>query len=140
MEGGGGTVPNRELSASECAQLLSTGGVGRVALCTSDGPQIYPVNYTVVEGAVMFRTSSYSALGTALVKRPRVAFEVDHLEPERQRGWSVVASGTAEPMDDPDEVAGLRPRSLLVPWAEGTRNLLVRMSGQRLTGRRVGDW
>lgn len=130
----------RELTTSECADLIATGGVGRVALCTSDGPQIYPVNYTVVEGAIVFRTSAYSALGLALLTRPRVAFEVDHLEEELRRGWSVVTSATAEPMDDPDEVAELRPRSRLVPWAEGTRNLLVRLRWQELSGRRVGDW
>jgi len=111
-----------------------------VAFCTQDGPQIYPVNYTVAEGVIVFRTSAYSRLGLALVKRPRVVFEVDQLEHERMRGWSVVAQATAEPMDDPDEVVGLRPQSRLTPWAEGTRNLLVRLRWQELSGRRVGEW
>jgi uncharacterized protein len=133
-------MPIRELTTSECVDLIATGGIGRVALCTPEGPQVYPVNYAIVEGAIVFRTSTYTGLGMALLKRPSVAFEVDQLEHERMRGWSVVAHATAEPMEDPDEVAGLRPQSRLNPWAEGTRNLPVRLKWQQLSGRRVGDW
>jgi hypothetical protein len=137
---GGGTVFIRELTPRECADLIASGGVGRVAVCTQGGPEIYPVNYTVVEGAIVFRTSAHSGLGLALLKRPSVVFEVDQLEHERMRGWSVVAHATAEPMEDLDEIAGLRPRWHLAPWAGGTRNLRIRLRWQELAGRRVGDW
>jgi uncharacterized protein len=133
-------VPIRELTSIECANLIATGGVGRVALCSHDGPRIYPVNFAVLEGVIVFRTSADGGLGLGLRNDPRIAFEVDQLEYQRQRGWSVVAEGTVEPVEDRDEIAGLNLRSHLIPWAEGSRNLLVRLTWQQLSGRRVGDW
>lgn len=52
-----------ELPYDRCRELLSSAEVGRVALCTDSGPLIWPVNYSVVEDAVVFRTAPYSVLG-----------------------------------------------------------------------------
>ena len=58
---------------------------GRVALCTDSGPQIVPVNYSVVEDSIVFRTTPYSVLGTYAWKT-RLAFEVDHIDYEQRQG------------------------------------------------------
>jgi transcriptional regulator with XRE-family HTH domain len=47
-----------ELSADECRALLGTHGVGRIAVTTESGPGIVPVNYSVTDGAIVFRTAS----------------------------------------------------------------------------------
>jgi nitroimidazol reductase NimA-like FMN-containing flavoprotein (pyridoxamine 5'-phosphate oxidase superfamily) len=133
-------MTTQELNQDECAELLSSGGVGRVAVCTDSGPRIYPVNFTVDGTAIVFRTAIYSELGSALVKGPALAFETDHVDHEHQRGWSVVAQGVAEPIDDPDEIQAIHSTARPAPWASGSRNLYVRLHWRRLEGRRVGHW
>lgn len=127
-----------ELSQEKCFELLSGGVVGRVALCTPDGPHIVPVNYSVVDRAIIFRTSAYSVLAQHS-RGSRLAFEVDHLDYERHRGWSVVATGTAETVEDPDDLAAIRDLWDPRPWAGGTRLLYLRLPYDALTGRRLGS-
>ncbi|HQR26774.1 MAG TPA: pyridoxamine 5'-phosphate oxidase family protein [Nocardioides sp.] len=126
------------LSESTCLELLTTGTVGRVALCTPEGPQIFPVNYVVHDASVVFRTTPYSLLG-AQAWQTRLAFEVDQLDHERRLGWSVLATGPGSRIDPGptlDEVVHhWNPR----PWAAGTRPLYVRLRWDALTGRRVGE-
>jgi uncharacterized protein len=127
-----------ELSPSRCRELLSSADVGRVALCADAGPLIWPVNYSVVEDAIVFRTAPYSVLGTR-AWNSRLAFEVDRLDFERRQGWSVVATGAGEMVDDPDELATIRAFRDPLPWVGGTaRVLYVRLRWDELTGREVG--
>ena len=123
------------LSTQECRDRLTASTVGRVAFCTSQGPRIYPVNFGVVDGAVVFRTSPYTELGT-LVVGSQVAFEVDDAQPEQLAGWSVVVHGTATRVEDADEVVRLR-RQLPEPWASGQRGMFIRIVPTRVTGRSV---
>jgi nitroimidazol reductase NimA-like FMN-containing flavoprotein (pyridoxamine 5'-phosphate oxidase superfamily) len=70
-----------------------------------------------------------------------VAFEVDHLDMTRKQGWSVVLSGRAEAIDDPEEVAEVRRHGGPEPWAAGPRRLYVRLPWRKITGRRISaDW
>ena len=128
----------RELSEGECRRLLGAGGVGRVALNTPDGPHIVPVNYAVHDDAVVFRTTPYSVLGTH-GWRERLAFEVDHLDHERWRGWSVVAAGPGEMVENAVELAAIRTFWDPRPWAGGQRLLYIRLRWDRLTGRQIGE-
>lgn len=118
-----------ELSAQECRDLLATDVVGRIAFSSPAGPRIVPVNYTVDGDEIRFRTTPYSELAIYAVDT-RVAFEIDHLDHERERGWSVVAYGTCEHAD-----AGNDPE----PWAGGQRHAVLRLAWDELTGRRVGS-
>jgi nitroimidazol reductase NimA-like FMN-containing flavoprotein (pyridoxamine 5'-phosphate oxidase superfamily) len=133
-------IPPVELSVAECVDLLCGGVVGRVAMATPVGPRIVPVNYAVHEEAIVFRTTPYSELST-YGWNAELAFEVDHLDHESHQGWSVVALGRAQLVDDPDEIARIRRTWDPRPWAGGTRNLYVRLPWRTVTGRRVGnDW
>ena len=128
----------RELSYDRCGELLLSAEVGRVALCSGSGPMIWPVNYSVVENAIVFRTAPYSMLGTR-AWNSRLAFEVDRLDLERQQGWSVVATGAGEMIEDPDELAVIRAFRDPHPWAGGpVRLLYVRLRWDQLTGRELG--
>lgn len=126
-----------ELSAEKCEELLRSAIVGRVVFTTDDGPQIVPVNYTTIGDAVVFRTSPYSQLGTH-VAGSRLAFEIDHIDYDDHKGWSVVATGTGEVVEDPSELEEAGPFWNPKPWAAGNRVLYVRMPWKQLTGRRIG--
>jgi uncharacterized protein len=125
-----------ELDVRECRELLAGGEVGRVALCTASGPQILPVNYVVDGASVVFRTAPYGVLGQHTWRGP-VAFEVDEVDRESRVGWSVVATGHANLVEDPAEIALIRAFRDPQPWAEGSRLLYVRLEWDTLTGRRV---
>ncbi len=131
-------VEPREMTEEECRQLLGAGGVGRVALSTPDGPHIVPVNYAVHDDAIVIRTTPLSVLGTYGWKQ-RLAFEIDHVDHERWRGWSVVAAGPGERVEDPAELAALRAFWDPRPWAGGQRLLWIRLRWDRLTGRQLGQ-
>ncbi|MGW5129089.1 pyridoxamine 5'-phosphate oxidase family protein [Streptomyces sp. NPDC004069] len=124
-----------DLGPDECRALLSTHGVGRVALTGPDGPAVLPVNYDVVDDAVVFRTAPDAAPAEAVGQE--VAFEVDHVDETMSRGWSVLAVGRAEAVTDAETVRRLEARVRSDPWAGGPRTLWVRIRPARLTGRRI---
>jgi len=127
-----------DLTREQCERLLRSGVTGRVALASPDGPHIIPVNYSVVDDAVVVRTSPYSVLGT-YGRDSVLAFEVDSFDHERQRGWSVVARGRAETVSDPAELEHIRSTWEPRPWAAGSRSLYVRLRWTEITGRRLGS-
>jgi uncharacterized protein len=129
-----------EMTVAECQELLNGGVVGRVAMCTPIGPRIVPVNYAMHDDAIVFRTTPYSELGT-YGWNTDLAFEIDFLDYEKHQGWSVVAIGRAELVEDPDELHEIRAGWDPTPWAGGRRWLYLRLRWRDLTGRRIGkDW
>lgn len=129
---------SRELSYSECEALLRAGVAGRVALSTPTGPQIVPVNYSIVDSSIILRTSAYSMLGT-YGRDATLAFEVDHFDHPNQRGWSVVARGRAEVVAEQEEIDHIRSVWEPRPWASGSRALFLRIRWVELTGRQLGQ-
>ncbi|WP_405877853.1 MULTISPECIES: pyridoxamine 5'-phosphate oxidase family protein [unclassified Streptomyces] len=125
----------QDLGPDECRARLSTHGVGRVAVSTPDGPAVIPVNYEVVDDAIVFRTAPGSAPAAAV--GADVAFEVDHVNQVMSQGWSVLAVGPARVVTDPDEVRKLADRAHTEPWAGGEREMWVSIRPRRLTGRRI---
>lgn len=126
----------RDLGPQECRTLLSTHGVGRVAVSASDGrPAIVPVNYTVIDDAIVFRTAPGSV--TAAAAGNEVAFEVDHVDDALSQGWSVLAVGPASIVTDRDAVRRLARDAHSRPWAGGEREMWVSIRPTSLTGRRI---
>jgi nitroimidazol reductase NimA-like FMN-containing flavoprotein (pyridoxamine 5'-phosphate oxidase superfamily) len=128
----------RDLSTTECEHLLRAGVVGRIALSTPTGPQIVPINYSVVDDAIIVRTAPYSLLGTH-GRDTTLAFEIDGFDHPHHRGWSVIARGRAETVDDAAELERIRRAWPPRPWAAGPRPLFLRLRWTELTGRRLGD-
>lgn len=128
---------SRELSVGECQALLRAHVVGRVAVSTPTGPHMIPVNYTVVDDAIIIRTTPYSLLGSH-GRDAILAFEIDGFDRVGKRGWSVLARGRAEVIDDHTEVARLREVPQSQPWVSGSRLLYLRLRWTELTGRQVG--
>lgn len=129
-----------DLSTEECEALLRSGDVGRVALSTPDGPHIVPVNYLVMDQAIIVRTTPYSLLGT-YGRDAVVAFEVDLVDHEHERGWSVIARGYASTVDDDEISSRVGAVRSSRTWATGSRSSLLQIRWTSLTGRRLGgDW
>ena len=124
-----------ELEADECLRLLATQGIGRVAFIVDGEPTVLPVNFTLVEGVVVFRTAAGSAFDL-LVREAEVAFEVDQADPAYHSGWSVVGRGTAEGLVDVMPAVALAELPLR-PWglAEVPGWIGVRL--REVTGRRL---
>ncbi|MER7182225.1 DUF1918 domain-containing protein [Streptomyces hyaluromycini] len=126
----------RDLAPEECRALLSTHGVGRVTVSTPDGhPAVVPVNYDVIDGAIVFRTAPESV--TASVVDEEVAFEVDRVDEGRSVGWSVLAVGRASIVTEPEAVRRLLQYAHATPWAGGERAMWVSIRPRSLSGRRI---
>jgi nitroimidazol reductase NimA-like FMN-containing flavoprotein (pyridoxamine 5'-phosphate oxidase superfamily) len=124
-----------QLSRDECLRLLATAPVGRVALSMGALPVVLPVNFVLDGESVVFRTGE-GTKHEAAVSNTVVAFEVDQIDPLYHSGWSVLVTGVANVVTAPTEVTRLAALPLR-PWADGQRGYYVRISGDRITGRRL---
>ncbi len=93
--------PIEHLDSDECWRLLRTTSVGRLAVSVSDMPDIFPVNYVVSNGHMLFRTAPGSKLAHVAVNK-QVAFEADGMQGDRV--WSVVVKGTALILDKRSDI------------------------------------
>lgn len=125
----------RELTRSECFELLADGQLGRVAVTDDLGPVVFPVNYVLDRHTVVFRTEPGAKLHAA-GQGSRVCFEADGTDEAARTGWSVIVRGEITEVTDPDELARLRELPLR-PWAAGVRDHYVRILPAALTGRRI---
>lgn len=123
----------RALSPAECFGLLELGGIGRVGFASADGIMILPVNFVVTGRTIVFRTAPDTLL--ALYADGPVSFEVDCLDQVLRAGWSVLVHGRARKLADEREVTHLEDRTHLEPWAGGARDVYVRISPIRISGR-----
>ena len=128
---------SHELDQEQCAELLRSGVVGRAALTTPPGPHIVPVNYSVVDDEIIIRTAPHSTLGT-YGPGCLVAFEVDWFDYERHVGWSVMARGRAHAITDPDAIKMIYEKWPPRPWADGPRNLFLKLRWDEISGVRLG--
>jgi len=125
----------QELADEEYRKPLGERHLGRLALVDADGPVILPVNYTLDEGSVVFRTDPGSKLDAAAAGAT-VAFEVDAADERDRTGWSVVVRGQAGEVFEPADLERLRTLPLY-PWAPGAKARYVRIRPTSVTGRRI---
>lgn len=123
------------LSEAECWRLLGSATIGRVAVTVGALPAVFPVNFALVEDAIVFRTGQGTKLSAAL-RGAVVSFQADAIDPTYHEGWSVMAVGKATTVMEPDELEAVA-RVGLTPWAHGTREHVVRIRPELLSGRRI---
>lgn len=123
------------LDVTTCLGLVGDQHVGRVAICADGGPVVFPVNYVLDGGAIVFRTAPGSKLAAA-DQHLDVAFQVDHVDVPRRMGWSVLVRGRLVETDDPGDLERLRELPL-DPFVGGDREHYVRVMPASITGRRI---
>jgi nitroimidazol reductase NimA-like FMN-containing flavoprotein (pyridoxamine 5'-phosphate oxidase superfamily) len=126
--------PVEVLSEHECLDLLRSVEVGRLAIAIMNLPEIYPVNFIVDRGTVVFRTAEGTKLAGAVLG-PGVAFEVDGYDVEHGTAWSVLVKGQAVEIDKMEEVFAAADLPLF-PWHKGPKHRFVRIEPTEITGRR----
>ena len=126
-----------ELDRAECLELFRRAGIGRVVLSVKCIPVALPVNVCLVDGDVVFATDEGSKLNAAM-RGTVVSVEVDDIDRIYHTGWSVLVTGVAELLTDPEDIA--RVLHLPVqPWAPGPHPFIVRVPSTVVTGRRI-EW
>ncbi|MEU6394712.1 pyridoxamine 5'-phosphate oxidase family protein [Streptomyces sp. NPDC046939] len=126
----------RELNRQESLRRLAQAPVGRIVHTRDALPAVLPVNFALEEsGAVLLCTSASSELVRA-IDGAVVAFEADEVDAAAHAGWSVVVTGPAAVITDPEEHERLvrtGPRSW-VPWPA---QVFVRIEPELVTGREL---
>ncbi|MFP3914527.1 MAG: pyridoxamine 5'-phosphate oxidase family protein [bacterium] len=125
------------LSREDCDRLLSTTPIGRVAFLQGGETHILPVNYVFDEGEIVIRTTAGSKMEAAEMHH-RFAFEIDEWDEEARSGWSVLAHGMGEVINDAAEIERLKGLGLATWAGEGRSDLWMKIRLDDVTGRRVG--
>jgi hypothetical protein len=126
-------VTVEELSEDACWALLRTTSVGRLAVWVEDHPDIFPLNYAVEHGTVVFRSSAGTKVSAALSDSP-VALEADGYDAETAEVWSVVIRGNAEEIKGQDLIGTIDLP--LFPWQAGEKGRFIRIVPTTTSGRR----
>jgi nitroimidazol reductase NimA-like FMN-containing flavoprotein (pyridoxamine 5'-phosphate oxidase superfamily) len=122
------------LETNTCLEMLRSAEVGRLAVSITNHPDIFPVNFVVDHGTVVFRTAEGTKLAAAVLGRS-VAFEADGYDPDAGDAWSVVIKGGAveiERMQDVFDALDLP----LFPWHSAPKHRFVRIEPHDISGRR----
>jgi Pyridoxamine 5'-phosphate oxidase len=136
------------LTAGECWELLASVSIGRVVFTHRAMPAIRPVNHIIDGRTIVFRTHDGAAIASRAMEHSAdsegmpsgsvVAYETDELDPVRHTGWSVIATGFARLVTNPDHVA--RYLAVTEPWIAGEMNQVVAIEPQFISGLRLVGW
>jgi nitroimidazol reductase NimA-like FMN-containing flavoprotein (pyridoxamine 5'-phosphate oxidase superfamily) len=123
------------LDTQECQRLLASATFGRIGVTQAALPVILPINYRYLDGRIIFRTAAGAKLEAA-TSGSVVAFEVDDIDPLTHSGWSVMVTGVAAPVIEPEELARLE--AIAVPrWAPSGEDRYIELPLQMVSGRRL---
>ena len=120
------------LTVPQCWDRLREGVVGRLAVVHDRRPDIFPVNFAVDHGSIVFRTGTGTLFQSA--DGAFVAFEVDGYETSSAQAWSVVVRGVASEVYQLDDALAALQLPLY-PWHEGPKPRILRIQPDSVTGR-----
>lgn len=124
------------LDRAACLRLLGGARLGRIGITFGALPMILPINFRLVEERIVFRTGVGTKLDAA-TSNAIVAFEVDEMDSLWHSGWSVVVTGVARAVENPQDQAPL-DASDIPYWAPSGGDRLVEISTEMISGRRLG--
>jgi hypothetical protein len=124
------------VSGAAAMRLLASVDYGRVVLTLAALPAIRVVNHLVDGDKIIIRTRLTGAISAAVQSADGVviAYEADRIDPPTRTGWSVVATGLARTLTDPDQVS--RYEQLLRPWVNHADSV-VAIAPAMITGLRI---
>ena len=122
------------LTEQHCWERLRTTSIGRLAVHNDGQPDIFPINYVVDDGTLVFRTRSGTKLASSVLLQ-RVAFEIDGYDPAHGQAWSVVVKGRARSIERLSERYEAEDLPLF-PWVTFSKPEFVRVVPREVTGRR----
>lgn len=123
-----------ELDRPQCLDLLRGAPIGRVVLSVACIPVALPVNLSMLDEDIVFSTDTGAKL-TAAIEGQVVSVEVDDFDLMYRTGWSVLATGIAQLVTEPEDIEWAKAR--LQAWAPGSHPFLVRVPSTRISGRRL---
>lgn len=126
-----------KIDRQECLRLLGSVGLGRVVFTLGALPAIRPVNHVLIDDDIIIRTHLDAGIISAGGRRREVvvAYEADEIDPRTHTGWSVVATGLAEMVREPAEVA--RYQDVVRPWTDRQMDCVIRIRPELVTGYRL---
>jgi hypothetical protein len=125
----------RFLDRDECFARLAQARIGRAAVTLTGVPHVVPVNFALVDGAIVFRSGAGTKFHAALLSEP-MAFEVDHFDEDAAAGWSVLVSGRSHLVVDPAELARIDALPLDALDPSG-KHAVVRVEADLVSGRAI---
>ncbi len=121
------------LSTPECYRLLASQRLGRIGLVVEGHPEIFPVNYALLDELIVFRTAPGTKLEHSFMES--AVFEVDGVE--ENGTWSVVVKGIVQELPASIQLLARAQRELeLRPDAPGERHHWLAVHPIEVTGRR----
>jgi nitroimidazol reductase NimA-like FMN-containing flavoprotein (pyridoxamine 5'-phosphate oxidase superfamily) len=125
-----------ELTPAQCRSRLAEQRIGRLVYTDSALPCALPVNYALDADSIVFRTDSRGRIA-ATVPGAVVAFEVDCVDEDNARGWSVLIVGVAQPITAAAELEAAGRLDIDAWGASEGASLFLRIPLLRVTGRAV---
>ena len=123
------------LDRQQCLDLLATATLGRVGVTSGALPTVLPVNFLLHGERILIRSGAGTKLDAAL-RNAVVAFEADDFDPVDHSGWSVVVTGVARAITDPEELVSVEALPL-ARWAPAGDEHVVSISTDMVSGRRL---
>ncbi|MGC9541285.1 pyridoxamine 5'-phosphate oxidase family protein [Streptomyces sp. UG1] len=125
-----------ELDREESLELLAGVPMGRVGFTHQALPVIRPVNHLVSDGGdIVIRTHAGAALLASASASEVVVYEADEIDAATRTGWSVMVTGTANRVTEPQELS--RFNAELSPWINTEMEHVVRIRAELVTGYRL---
>jgi uncharacterized protein len=123
--------PISVLEDNEAWNLLSSVALGRLVTSFGGQLEIFPVNFVVQNGTVLFRTAEGTKLFTTVMNE-KVLFEAD--DHTADEGWSVILRGTAHMLNSAEEIH-LAEQAGLIPWVPTEKLRFVRVTPSEISAR-----
>ena len=119
----------------ECVALLRAHRWGRLAVQVHDHPEVFPLNYAMDGPRIVFRIDRGAKLAS-LRQSHLASFQIDEVDEEKRRGWSVMAVGPISEAVDAADIRRLEDLGL-ESWVTSESVHWMQLSPHRLSGRRL---